>query len=124
MNRKDVLRYLLAMAAVDGRIRGEELVFLTERAITWGVTDDEFEALLDEISNGEPELKLPETMEEKVQILKNLIGLMAVDGALNMEEKQLFAQLATRMHVSAGEINHIIDTVLAEYDDTHQQDRV
>ena len=87
MKCKDVLRYLLAMAAIDGDIRSEELVFLTERAISWGITDDEFESLLDEISTGETELVLPETTDEKVQILKNLIGLMAVDGSLHAEAK-------------------------------------
>jgi hypothetical protein len=112
MHRKDSLRYLLLMAAVDGRLDREELMLLTDRALLWGVTDDEFEAILDEASAGTTELLLPITHDEKMRTLVSMIDMMAADGHVTDQEKLLFAKLAIHMNISNTQVEEIIDTAL------------
>jgi uncharacterized tellurite resistance protein B-like protein len=113
MHRKEYLRYLLIMAAADGGLSREELQLLTDRAIRWGVTDEEFEVLLDEATSGSTELMLPPTAHERFKILRELIWMMGADGHIGDHEKCLFAQLCSRMNISPTEVNQIIDEAIA-----------
>lgn len=117
MHRKEAMRYLVTMAAADGAIDREELMLLTDRALQWGVTDDEFEAILDEAASGNTELILPTSLDDKFQILTSLIDMMAADGHVTDQEKWLFAQLAIGMNISNDQVEQIIDTALARRDD-------
>ena len=55
---------------------------------------------------------LRERFQRNVEMLKELIHMMAADGELAETEKQLFATAAARMDISGDELNDIIDSIL------------
>lgn len=103
---------LMVMAASDGQLTEEEIVFLAQRANRWGVTDEQFgEAMKFAVSPGAV-LSIPAQKSERVQLLREMVRMMAVDGELAEIEKNLFAVAAATMRISDSELNAIFDDVL------------
>ena len=111
---KENLRHLFAIAAADGQFTLGELRLLGDRAISWGITDDEFEALLDEASRGDAELMIPADQDDRRRLLSDLVRMMAADGELHPKEKELFAVIASKMEITIVELNQIIDETIAD----------
>jgi uncharacterized tellurite resistance protein B-like protein len=107
-------RNLLAMAAVDDRMSEAEMRLLADRAIQWGITNEQFEDALQQVLAGKAELTIPASKSDRHALLKGLIRVMAADGKLTSAERKLFALAAVTMDVSAEEVNALIDSVLAE----------
>ena len=114
MPRLDLLRHLLTMAAADGSISTEELRLLASRALEWGISDDEFEQVLDEATETPVDLVLPEGRENRLALLKELVQMMAADGKLHEREKRLFSVVAAQMAVSTEELNQVIDAAIRD----------
>ena len=114
MSNKDSLRHLLAMAAVDGGVTIEELRLLGDRAISWGITDDDFEMLLAEAVDGDVPLHIPEDEASRRELLSDLVRMMAADGELHQNETQLFAVVASKMGISDEQLNAIIDETIQD----------
>lgn len=114
MDRGEAFRNLILMAAVDGRMAEAELRLLAYRAAEWGVTDDEFEAALDEAQSGRASLALPTGGPEARKLAQDLLRMMAADGQLLPEERALFAVASAVMGIPDDEMNHLIDRTLAE----------
>ena len=114
MNPADNFRNLLLMAASDGRMTEPELRLLSDRAAQLGVTDDQFkDALVDAIS-GRATLSLPNCVDERIEILKDLLRMMAADGKITDSERQLFALASGVMKLTADRLNDLIDELLEE----------
>lgn len=118
MQPMDALRYLLIMAASDGKIVREELRLLTHRAVAWGISDAQFEAMLDEAISGKTELLRPNTDREREGLVKELIYMMAADGQLTDLEKKFFASFASHVGILPSELNTVIDKAIQ---DRHQE---
>lgn len=116
MRTKDRMRFLLVLASADGGFSREELRMLADRALEWGLSDDQFESLLDEAMSGTTELVLPKTQEERFQLVKEMIQMMAADGRMDSYEKAIFATVAARMKLSDEDLNQLIDSALKESD--------
>lgn len=114
MSHKQNLRHLVVMAAADGSVALEELRLLGDRAVQWGITDDEFEAILDEAVQGDIELEIPKDDAERLSLLSELVRMMAADGRLDDHEKKLFAVIASSMNLSDATLNEVIDRAIAE----------
>ena len=114
MKNQAMLRTMLTMALADGGISREELRLLTRRALQWEFTDADFEALLDEEPEQGASTILPEAPEERRELLKQLVLMMAADGKLADGEKKLFAILAANMRISDPELHDIIDAAMRE----------
>jgi uncharacterized tellurite resistance protein B-like protein len=112
MERFEIFKDLMIMAAADRKFSDEEVEFLTLRASRWGLTDRQFEEALRIAASGEAELAIPETPDERTNLLRELLQVMAADGELAPVEKQLFADAAARMEISQAELNEIIDGLL------------
>lgn len=112
MNLNDQLRNLLVMAAADGSLTEREISFLTDRAQDWSIPEDEFAAAVRYAISDDAALVVPETREERVTMLQELIRMMAADGNLADVEKQLFATAAVKMGFSDDELKEIVDSVL------------
>ena len=102
MSNKEKLRYLLAMAMADGGVKIEELRLLGDRAILWGTTDDEFEALLEEAARGVSTFEMPRDVPQRHELIKELVRMMAADGVLHPHERRMFAAIAAQMEVDRG----------------------
>ncbi len=108
------LRVLLTMAAADSGITVEELRLLGTRAIAWGITDEEFEGLLDDAIAGNTSIQLPTEEGERWDMLVDLIRMMAADGRLHPTEKELFSCLAARMEISPDRLDQAINAAIAD----------
>jgi uncharacterized tellurite resistance protein B-like protein len=114
MSQSDLFRNLLLMAAVDGRMSEAEFRLLSHRAAEWGITDEQFEQAIQDAIAGKAELTIPTDPAERTELLKEMIRIMAADGHMAEEQKQLFALAASVLDVSMEELNRLIDAVLTE----------
>jgi uncharacterized tellurite resistance protein B-like protein len=115
MSNLEKLKFMLSMAVADGSISREELRLFSHRALEWGVSDSEFERLLDEAARDEA--PLPEIPQDKAaanDLLKELVFMMAADGQIHNTERQMFAVIAAQMNVNESDLNGIIDQAIAE----------
>lgn len=112
MNLNDQLRNLLVMASADGSLTEREISFLTDRAKSWSIPEDEFAAAVRYAISDDAAFIIPETQEDRVAMLQELIHMMAADGELAEVEKELFATAAVKMGFSNDELKEIIDSVL------------
>ena len=106
------LRNLLVMAAADGSLTEREIAFLADRRARWSVPEDVFADAIRYAISDVAEIEIPETHRERVEMLQDLLRMMAADGDLAEVEKQLFATASVAMNVSDSELKEIIDSVL------------
>ena len=114
MNKIELFHSLVNLAAIDNKFTDEEVQFLVQRAEQWDIPSDEFETAIAGISTGELEVKIPDTFENKVLMLKEMIRLMAVDGELADMEKKLCAYASGKMEFSSAQFAQILDEVIEE----------
>ena len=112
MNMNDQLRNLLVMASADGSLTEREIGFLTDRAKSWSIPEDEFAAAIRYALSDDAVFVVPETREDRVTMLQELIRMMAADGELADVEKELYATVAVKMGFLNDELKEIIDSVL------------
>ena len=114
MDLREQFGNLLIMAAADGAMSEAELRLLSDRAIEWGITDDEFEEAIQYALTSNPVLQIPQDLNEQRIVLKDLVRMMAADGRISDGEKKLFATLSAVLKISADELNSLIDEALDE----------
>ena len=114
MNKIELFHSLVNLAASDNKFTDEEVRFLVQRAEQWNISSDEFETAVAGISTGEIEVKIPESFEDKVLMLKEMIRLMAIDGELAETEKRLCAYASGQMEFSSAQFAQILDEVIEE----------
>ena len=114
MDKISLFHNLVNLAAVDNKFTEEEIQFLARRANEWQISDDEFETALAGISEGQVEVTLPETYEDRVLMMKDMIRLMAADGELAEMEKKLCAIASGRMDLTSQQFSQILDEVISE----------
>ena len=114
MDKLQTFHNLVNMAAIDNKFTDEEIEFLARRANEWKIPNDEFETALAGISEGQLEVTVPESHEDKVLLLKEMIRMMAIDGELADMEKRLCAQASGRMDFTTQQFGQILDEVIAE----------
>ena len=89
MEKVELFRNLVNLAAADQKFTEEEVQFLAERAERWEISNDEFETTLAGIAEGGLDLQLPEDRPDRIELLKEMIRLMAADGEIADMEKHL-----------------------------------
>ena len=112
MDSLELFRGLMLMAVSDGHLNEQELRMLAARAVRWGITDTEFESALDDALKDDAEMTLPVDDAERLELLEELLRMMAVDGQLADMEKQLFAVAAASMDISDVQLNALLDRML------------
>jgi uncharacterized tellurite resistance protein B-like protein len=103
---------LVNLAASDCQFTDEELEFLTERAERWGIGFAEFESAVADVSTGSIQIELPESRPARVQLMQEMIRMMAADGELAEIEKRLCAVASAKMDFSTAEFDDILNGVL------------
>jgi uncharacterized tellurite resistance protein B-like protein len=105
----DKLRNLLVMAASDGSLTEREIRYLTDRCHKWGLTESAFADAIAYALSPDAELALPSRESERLEMLEDLMSMMAADGNLAETETQLFALAAAKMGISDATLNRLID---------------
>ena len=112
MDRVMLFENLMVMAAADGRFTEEEVAFLAGRAQRWGISDQQIQEALAKAEPDKAELVLPAESSDQVELLREMILIMAVDGELHETEKRLCATAAAVMNVSSDQFDRILDSLL------------
>lgn len=112
MEKIELFHSLVNLAAVDNKFTDEEIQFLVQRAELWNIPGDEFETALVGIAEGKLEVKIPESPDSRIEMLKEMIRLMAVDGELAEMEKRLCAYASAQMDFTSPQFSQILDDVL------------
>ena len=118
MNRSDQRKNLVIMAAADGRLTQSEIALLIDRCAELGLKESDLASAIDYALSEKPALQLPNTKEEKEELLADLLRTMAADGQLREVEKRLFAVAAAKMAVSSTDIEALIDRLVLSKDST------
>jgi len=113
MDRLELFTNLVAMAGADGRLTRQEIEFLVRRAERWGIAAEEAESVLVGLAEGEMDLTIPEAHSERVELMQEMIRLMAVDGELTSEEKRFCAVAAGVMEFTSLEFERILEALLS-----------
>ncbi len=114
MDKLELFQNLVNLAAADQKFTDEEIAFLVDRALKLGIPNEEFETALTGIREGTLEVKLPEKHEDRVELMKEMIRLMAADGELADLEKQLCAHASARMDFTSQQFGELLDQVIKE----------
>lgn len=114
MDRIELFHNLVNLAACDGKFMDAEIQFLANRADLWDVPKGQFEAALAQISEGNFEIKIPENHGERINLMKEILRLIASDGELADMEKHICSLVAGRMNLSGAEFDRILQSVIAE----------
>jgi uncharacterized tellurite resistance protein B-like protein len=112
MEKRELFRNLVVMAASDGSLTESEIQLLSARAKTWDIDEQEFAHMIEFALQPESHVDVPPQRDARVRLLKELIRMMAADGRLAEPEKRIFATVAAVMKFSDDEINSIIDETL------------
>lgn len=112
MERIDLFRHLVAMAASDGTFTESEVQMLAVRANQWNISQQQFDTVIAEIRTGHVALAIPQRMDEKVELLKNMMHMMAIDGDLAEEEKRMCAMASAQMGFTSEQFDQILDELL------------
>ena len=114
MDKLELFRNLVNLAAADKKFTEEEVQFLAERAERWEVPQDEFEATIAGIAEGGLDLTLPEKHDDRVELMKEMIRLMAADGDIAEMERHLCALASSKMDFTGKQFEEILQSVIDE----------
>ena len=112
MDYLQLFNNLVNLAAIDGKFTDEEVQILAERSHVWNISSDEFETAMAGISEGLYQVQVPEDYPQRVELMKQMIRLMAADGHMDELEKGLCAVAAARMDFSEREFDAILNEVI------------
>lgn len=112
MSKQQLFHNLVQLAAVDGKFAEEEIQYLVARAEEWGIPNEEFETALASLTNEEIELGLPDEKPDRIEMMRQMILLMAVDGELAETEKRLCAAASASMELTSDEFSAIVDSLI------------
>jgi uncharacterized membrane protein YebE (DUF533 family) len=110
--RQRRLRNLVVMAFADGSLGEREVNLVADRCAELGLDEYDLQKSVEYGLADDAALEIPEAEEEREDLLRDLIRMMAADGHLDESEKRLFALAAARMSVSAERVERLIDETL------------
>jgi uncharacterized tellurite resistance protein B-like protein len=108
MKRLEMIKNLLVMAFADQRMTEEEVQFLTARCQRWGLSESEFASAIEYALAHAGEITIPQKKSQRLELLAELMGVMAADGQLVEAERVLFAHASAAMEISDDELNELI----------------
>lgn len=114
MERRELVRNLMLMAAADGQMTQRELELLADRCDLWGIDQEDFREIVADALSNPGELAIPSKRSDREELLSELLHMMAADGKLSQAEKHLFAIFAVAMDLSQEDIQRIIDRAVEQ----------
>ena len=112
MEKYQLFHNLVVLAASDGKFTDEEVQALAIRAEQWNISNDDFNSIIVGLQTGDVDLVLPESHDGCVELISEMVRVMAADGELAEIEKELCATAAAKMQISSGEFESILNALL------------
>ncbi len=110
--RRKRLRNLVVMAFADGSLGEREVNLVADRCAELGLDEYDLQKAVEFGLGDEAALEVPESADDRMDLLRDLIRMMAADGHLDESEKRLFALAAAKMSISASEVERLIDEIV------------
>ena len=120
MNEKELakrrlqLQNLIVMALADGSLGEREVNLVADRCAELGLDEYDLQKAVEFGLGDDAALDLPSQRAEQVELMLDLIRMMAADGHLDEGEKRLFALAAAKMSMDVSEVDELIDLALKE----------
>lgn len=108
------LRNLVVMALADGSLGEREVNLVADRCAELGLDEYDLQKAVEFGLGDDAALELPTVRDEQIELMLDLIRMMAADGILDEGEKRLFALAAAKMSIDTPEIEKLIDSALRE----------
>jgi len=98
---------LVAVAYSDGYLEEHEIEFLSERALEYGLPEDEVQKLFDMAA----ELKfiVPQNDEEKEAQLSDAVYMAMIDGEVHEKEYALCLKIAEKLDFRKKDLDYVIE---------------
>tara|TARA_R110002049_G_scaffold309268_1_gene519587 strand:+ start:119665 stop:120027 length:363 start_codon:yes stop_codon:yes gene_type:complete len=112
LQRKRQLRNLVVMALADGSIGEREVNLVADRCAELGLGEKELHDAITYGLGDDAAIELPGDAEERDEVMRDLIRMMAADGRIDESEKRLFALAAVKMELTTEHLNQLIDSTL------------
>lgn len=107
--RRSHLKNLISVAMADGQMDDEEWQLLRAVAELMEISDEEVET----IRNNPDKIHFmpPRKYEDKVQQIRDLVAIMAIDGHINHAELDLCKKISVRLDI----LPQLVDQILADF---------
>lgn len=110
--RRQHLRNLVVMAFADGSLGEREVNLVADRCAELGLDEYDLKKAIEFGLGDEAAVELPSDPAQKIELIRDLVRMMAADGRLDESEKRLFALAAAMMSMSSADVDQIIDSTL------------
>lgn len=107
------LRNIIVMALADGSIGEREVNLVADRCEQLGLGESHLQDAMAYGLGDDAAIEIPHDPEEREDLMRDLILMMAADGHLAENEKRLFALAAVRMGMSSSDLDHLIRETLS-----------
>jgi len=114
MKNEHRIRNLMVMALADSSLTEREVRYLTDRCAELGLGEPELHDAFEHALKDRTTIKLVQNKEEAESLLADLLRMMASDGNLAQDEKNLFAVCAAKVGYGGEETDALIDKLLGK----------
>lgn len=98
---------IVAVAASDGKITDEELELLKDRAIEYGLDENDVNNLID--NAGSLEFIIPLNNVEREEQLSEAVLMSMIDGEITQKERNICLKIAEKLGFDEKYLNYIIE---------------
>ncbi len=112
--RRQHLRNIVVMAFADGSLGEREVNLVADRCAELGLDSYDLQKALEHGLSDNAALEIPPDPDERIDLMRDLIRMMAADGHLDEGEKRLFAFAAAKMAMSVDEVDRLINDTLEQ----------
>ncbi len=114
--KKNHLKNLVALAAIDGNIHKDEIDYLYKIGEKYQLKPQQIKKILEEKEQIEPEI--PEPHHQKVALLYDLIGMMMADNVIEESEMEFCKKMFKKFGYKDLLIDEMIDLYRQGINDT------
>ena len=110
---------LMIVACIDGQVSEEEQNLIMRIAQSYGLTEEEYhqcgERCNECLQKNQLPIDVPESDDDKIGFIKNLVVTMMIDGQVNDDERHLVEIIAERFGFKGKEVvDHLIQSITEE----------
>ena len=110
--RRQQLRNLVVMAFADGSLGEREVNLVADRCAELGLDEYDLRKAVEFGLGDDAAIELPADSDDRVDLMRDLVRMMAADGRLEENEKRLFALAAVKMSMTAADVEKLIDEAM------------
>lgn len=116
MDRSAQLRWhnMLVTALADRQLAPEEKAYLEQMRVELGLSEEQVRDIFREFKDNPSGVKLRGSREERVDSLRDMIGIVLSDGRIEPRQKRILDRVAQALQVDTATLDGMIETMQAE----------